>query len=91
MLNAIQILQKTTDSNLAYINSINEKPQIQLVNNNLNVKVDTTELPKESRERIVSAATALLELFKNNQGAPPSDEYVDFISSDEEENTDQII
>ena len=67
LLNAIQILQKTTDSNLTYINSINEKPQIQLVNNNLNVNIEKDEFDAESRERIMNAVSQILALTEKQE------------------------
>lgn len=78
LLNAIQILQKTTDSNLTYINSINEKPQIQLVNNNLNVNIEKDEFDVESRERIMNAVSQILALTEKQE-----DDYIEV-----EENTE---
>ena len=91
LLNALNIVQMTTDKSVAYVNSINEKPQIQLVSNNLNVTVDNSQLPKESRERIISAATALLELFSKNEGQPSSEEYLDLIATEDSETTDHTV
>lgn len=79
LLNAIQILQKTTDSNLTYINSINEKPQIQLVNNNLNVNIEKDEFDAESRERIMNAVSQILALTEKQE----DDDYIEV-----EENTE---
>lgn len=73
LLNAIQILQKTTDSNLTYINSINEKPQIQLVNNNLNVNIEKDEFDAESRERIMNAVSQILALTEKQE----DDDYIE--------------
>ena len=67
LLNAINILQKSNNDNLTYINSINEKPQIQLVNNSLNVNVDNQSFSKEERQRITDAVSKLLELAEQQK------------------------
>ena len=67
LLNAINILQKSNNDNLTYINSINEKPQIQLVNNSLNVSVDNQSFSKEERQRITDAVSKLLELAEQQK------------------------
>ena len=90
LLNAINVLQKSTDSTLTYINSINEKPQVQLVSNNVNVNIDNNQLPKESRDRIMSAASALLEMLNQNDDNTSNDEYLD-LTIDNEDNTNHEI
>jgi len=90
LLNAINVLQKSTDSTLTYINSINEKPQVQLVSNNVNVNIDNNQLPKESRDRIMSAASALLEMLNQNDDNMSNDEYLD-LTIDNEDNTNHEI
>lgn len=64
LLDALNVVQQTTDKNVSYINSINEKPQIQLVNNNLNVTVESDDISKESRDKIVDAVNSLMELIQ---------------------------
>lgn len=81
LLNAIQILQKTADSNLTYINSINEKPQIQLVNNNLNVNIEKDEFDAESRERIMNAVSQILALTEKQE----EHDYIEIQSDDTDE------
>lgn len=69
LLNALNVVQNTQDRNTTYVNTVNEKPQVQLVSNNLNVTVQE-EFDKESRDKIVSAVSEILKLAQRKEEQP---------------------
>lgn len=83
LLDALNVVQQTTDKNVSYINSINEKPQIQLVNNNLNVTVESDDISKESRDKIVDAVNSLMELIQQNSSN--DNDTIEFLSDVDDE------
>ena len=69
---------------LEYINSINEKPQIQLVSNSVNVNIEKEEFDDESRERIMNAVSQILALTEK----PKEEiEYIDINAEEVETRT----
>lgn len=78
-----QIVQSSIDKSQQSIETLSDKPLIQINNNKLNVSVNNTEISEDSKERILDAVQQLLQLYKHSD-----DSEIKTIDVSEEQTTD---
>ena len=83
MLNALNVIQSTQEKNTSYVNTLNEKPQVQFVSNTMNVTVQE-EFDQSSRDKIVNAVSELLKLAQQKEQQIETSQMIEIIPEEKE-------
>ena len=69
LVNTLNVIQSAKEKETTYVNTLNEKPQVQFVSNNLNVTVKE-EFDQASRDKIMSAVADILKIAQQSRQEP---------------------
>jgi len=83
LLNALNVIQSTQEKNTSYVNTLNEKPQVQFVSNTMNVTVQE-EFDQSSRDKIVNAVSELLKLAQQKEQQIETSQMIEIIPEEKE-------
>lgn len=83
LLNALNVIQSTQEKNTSYVNTLNEKPQVQFVSNTMNVTVQE-EFDQSSRDKIVNAVSELLKLAQQKEQQIETPQMIEIIPEEKE-------